>query len=330
MVATSTAYMIGTTVSTCIVKPIVATSRLRQNPLAIRTFSRLPVYPDRISRAILCIKLLVLDKYIFKMPRRKIYSNLAQERPLTTIPIPVTPFDDSLPTKQRASQRRASHAKPQPAPANPDKNLNVLDGTEAIRASPDAEELDERLKGGGIGKDGESHVEKEHRDEDESDSSLSDPPNIASPVQAGRFKSKPAGRVGIKSRIADKSTEVQTGVQATTTKQQSAGGHQFLDPEAEGDEEADEEEIQAALSRPPPANSDYLPLPWKGRLGYVRHDIFAASFAKFNPGLFMYVSTLFKSAGLQLSNLPHCIHLRKSTPAQRSQWTPAPNKEQTR
>ncbi len=41
------------------------------------------------------------------------------------------------------------------------------------------------------------------------------------------------------------------------------------DPEAEGDEELDEEEVKEALARPPPVNSDYLPLPWKGRLGYV-------------------------------------------------------------
>jgi hypothetical protein len=45
------------------------------------------------------------------------------------------------------------------------------------------------------------------------------------------------------------------------------------DPEAEGDELADEEEIKEALSRPPPVNSDYLPLPWKGRLGYVRFTL---------------------------------------------------------
>ena len=41
------------------------------------------------------------------------------------------------------------------------------------------------------------------------------------------------------------------------------------DPEAEGEEEADEEEIKEAMLRPPPVNSDYLPLPWKGRLGYA-------------------------------------------------------------
>ncbi|KIW33975.1 UV damage endonuclease UvdE, variant [Cladophialophora immunda] len=41
------------------------------------------------------------------------------------------------------------------------------------------------------------------------------------------------------------------------------------DPEAEGDEEANPEELKEALSRPPPVNSSYLPLPWKGRLGYA-------------------------------------------------------------
>lgn len=41
------------------------------------------------------------------------------------------------------------------------------------------------------------------------------------------------------------------------------------DPEADGDQSADPEELREALSRPPPVNSSYLPLPWKGRLGYA-------------------------------------------------------------
>ena len=49
----------------------------------------------------------------------------------------------------------------------------------------------------------------------------------------------------------------------------STAGSESLDPEAEGEEEAGEEGLQEALSRPPPVHSDYLPLPWKGRLGYV-------------------------------------------------------------
>lgn len=29
--------------------------------------------------------------------------------------------------------------------------------------------------------------------------------------------------------------------------------------------------IERALERPPPVNSDYVPIPWKGRIGYVCH-----------------------------------------------------------
>ena len=41
------------------------------------------------------------------------------------------------------------------------------------------------------------------------------------------------------------------------------------DPESDEDIPVQAEELQEALSRPPPVNSSYLPLPWKGRLGYV-------------------------------------------------------------
>ncbi|KGO39377.1 Major facilitator superfamily domain, general substrate transporter [Penicillium expansum] len=42
-----------------------------------------------------------------------------------------------------------------------------------------------------------------------------------------------------------------------------------LDPESEEDIPVDAEELKEALGRPPPVNSSYLPLPWKGRLGYA-------------------------------------------------------------
>ncbi|KUL86392.1 hypothetical protein ZTR_08188 [Talaromyces verruculosus] len=42
-----------------------------------------------------------------------------------------------------------------------------------------------------------------------------------------------------------------------------------LDPESDEDVPADVEEVKEALERPAPVNSDYLPLPWKGRLGYA-------------------------------------------------------------
>ncbi|KAK6829097.1 hypothetical protein RU639_003550 [Aspergillus parasiticus] len=41
------------------------------------------------------------------------------------------------------------------------------------------------------------------------------------------------------------------------------------DPESDEDVPVQPEELREALSRPPPVNSSYLPLPWKGRLGYA-------------------------------------------------------------
>ncbi|PYH49489.1 UV-endonuclease UVE-1 [Aspergillus saccharolyticus JOP 1030-1] len=42
-----------------------------------------------------------------------------------------------------------------------------------------------------------------------------------------------------------------------------------MDPESDDDVPVEAEELQDALSRPPPVHSSYLPLPWKGRLGYA-------------------------------------------------------------
>ena len=42
-----------------------------------------------------------------------------------------------------------------------------------------------------------------------------------------------------------------------------------MDPESEEEVLVDADELQDALTRPPAVNSSYLPLPWKGRLGYV-------------------------------------------------------------
>ncbi|KAJ5120862.1 uncharacterized protein N7515_010250 [Penicillium bovifimosum] len=42
-----------------------------------------------------------------------------------------------------------------------------------------------------------------------------------------------------------------------------------LDPESDEDIPLEAEELKEALGRPPPVNSSYLPLPWKGRLGYA-------------------------------------------------------------
>lgn len=305
--------MFRKTVSTCVVRPVNAASRLLCYPLATRVYSRLSFHPEHVTRALLCFKPLS-NKPMVIMARRKSHSNLARERLPTAIPISIAPSDNSLHPKPRASQRIVSQLKSGPPPTNPDRNPNILDGPDATRASPDAEELDQcNLEKLGIR--GEDDVKKEDKDNNDSDSPLSDLSDTDSPVKAGKSKSKQDRRVEIQSQIADNRKD-EPAVQASTTKQKPANDYQFLDPEAEGDEEADEEEIQAALSRPPPVHSNCLPLPWKGRLGYVRRDFSTPSFANISPGLFVHVPTLFKSAGLQLSNLPHRIDSRKPAPSQ--------------
>ena len=199
------------------------------------------------------------------MPKRKSVSKATNEPAFTLAPIPIPNFeeDSAPPLKRRASQRKVSQPKPNTGSTNPDKNANVLDGPGALRASPDASEPDERLNVAEAGMD----VDKQVKDEDEDDSPLSDLPE--SQPEPRTKKAKPRARANATSKKEVTDEAKSKPAPATKEKKEASKVPQFLNPEAEGDEEADEEEIQAALSRPPPVHSDYLPLPWKGRLGYV-------------------------------------------------------------
>lgn len=197
---------------------------------------------------------------LLTMAKRKSTSTALQGRAITTVPIHPPPFDDDLPPppKRRASQRKVSQPKPDTGSTNPDKNANVLDAPEALRASPDGDETMNLEKAG-------MDVEKQVKEED-SDSPLSEAQEIEEPVE--KIMGIKTGKTATAAKIEDKEKSKKPTV-AAKRKSEPTKEPQFLDPEAEGDEEADEEEIQAALSRPPPVNSNYLPLPWKGRLGYV-------------------------------------------------------------
>jgi len=199
------------------------------------------------------------------MAKRKSLSTATQGPALTTVPIPPPAFDDDPPPppKRRASQRKVSQPKPDTGSTNPDINANVLDAPGALRASPDADEPDERMNLGEAGMD----VGKQLMEED-NDSPLSEMSDVEPPDEAKKAKPKSKAAAAAKKEVKEDSTK-KPAITAKH-KQDATKEPQFLDPEAEGDEEADEEEIQAALSRPPPVHSNYLPLPWKGRLGYVR------------------------------------------------------------
>lgn len=193
-------------------------------------------------------------------------STALQGPAITKVPIHPPPFDDepNPPAKRRASQRRVSQPKPNTGSTNPNKNANVLDAPEALRASPDEDET-MNLKEAGM------DVDKQVKEED-SDSPLSELEEVEEPVETRKGNSK--GKTAADVKKVNKQAEKKPAV-AAKDQNEPAKEAQFLDPEAEGDEEAGEEEIQAALSRPPPVNSDYLPLPWKGRLGYVSFTLTA-------------------------------------------------------
>ncbi|KAL8686375.1 MAG: hypothetical protein Q9218_007152 [Villophora microphyllina] len=193
------------------------------------------------------------------MPKRKSSAALAQPLPLLDLPIQAPVIEDGAPPpKRRASARTASQTK---TLVNPDENADVLDAPDALRASPDASGEDEQID-----------IEKAKQDDDfvangDSDPSLSDMSDIESLVKTNATPVKVAKKAG--------GPQPATGGQAKKPaapvkgKKDNTKEPQFLDPEADGEEEADEEELQAALARPPPVNNDYLPLPWKGRLGYA-------------------------------------------------------------
>ena len=213
---------------------------------------------------------------------------------------------------------------------NPNINANVLDAPGALRASPDADEPDERMDLDKAGMDVEKQVKNEDEDEEvpsltngaDSDSPLSEMSNVESPVKAKApakgGKAKAPGKAKAKGVSAAKAPLDEVGL--AKAKKESSKGSQFLDPEDDGLDEADEEEIQAALSRPPPVNSDYLPLPWKGRLGYVC-AVFPShrSTSLTTAGLPLYLPPLLQSPGLHLPNLPNSLNPRKPTPPPRPQ-----------
>jgi hypothetical protein len=98
----------------------------------------------------------------------------------------------------------------------------------------------------------------------------------------------------------------------------------------------DPEELREALGRPPPVNSSYLPLPWKGRLGYVGYAVLDTIYPADDPpiltwiGLFKYVPPLFNTLRILFSNMSNRLHTRKSTPAPRPRPAHTPDQEPSR
>jgi UV DNA damage endonuclease len=148
---------------------------------------------------------------------------------------------------------------------NPDHENGVIDSMEALRASPDADEKGEAFKLNGVIK----------TPEDEDSSALSD---LEEPVIRPAKKPK---KTPTKSSVAAKkgSDEIKAfkaeqaakkAVEKKVKMEDEDDGGVRADPDGDEDGPAeDADALKREAARPPPVNSDYLPLPWKGRLGYV-------------------------------------------------------------
>lgn len=226
---------------------------------------------------------------------------------------------------KRAASRRGK------VDTNPDHNAEIIDGKAALRASPDADEkgeaLDVRKINGPLltpakpnGINGKISIKDEASDSPLSD--LGDETPAVSPAK--KLKKSPT-----KSSIAAKkgSDEIKAfRAEQAAAKKAAAGAGTKIKKEDDGDEwdqrqdpdgdevgpaeDADTLKLEAA--RPPPVNSDYLPLPWKGRLGYVRPGL-SATWIVDLANLLRRVLTLTCGSRILQSSAPELVELRLSS-----------------
>lgn len=163
------------------------------------------------------------------------------------------------PKRKRTVATAAAAKGPAEPLINPQVNPEIIDAPNALRASPDSD-VEKGVAPGKV------------KDEVGSESPLSEVPEVViePPKKKRNTASKPSAEKDAAPVKVEESGTTPKAVAAKKKTPVKAERNEPADPEAEiEEEEADEDEIKAASMRPPPVHSDYLPLPWKGRLGYV-------------------------------------------------------------
>lgn len=229
--------------------PLPALPCHRMSPVS----SRLPVCCSLIRSRVLFLPSYTATHSAFMGPKRKRSAAAAVELAVEHIS-PVSAIANVPPiVKPRLVDEHATSR----TVDNPSINGHVLNGANASRASP------------------ESPTNPAIAPDIDSDISLSDAPDDVEPSgKKKRAKGKTRARHAGKSKESEKDGDLNFVKAAGPAKAapmatKTNGVGAVDDPEAESNEEAGEQEIAEALTRPPPVNSDYLPLPWKGRLGFV-------------------------------------------------------------
>ncbi|KAF1852196.1 UV-endonuclease UvdE [Cucurbitaria berberidis CBS 394.84] len=188
----------------------------------------------------------------------------------TGVPLP--------PNMAKPARRQSTRGGTAAIATDPNLNPDILDGITALRASPDGHEygdLESRLEPSttsGISAASDATTEKKTPSTGTNGEVISstarDANGAASATLASRKKAKKAGAQHVKIEVGESNIGAVNGVKENVTGPvavvDASGDASALDAENE-----DEIEGKETLSRPPPVNSEYLPLPWKGRLGYA-------------------------------------------------------------
>lgn len=146
-------------------------------------------------------------------------------------------------------------------------------------------------------------------------------------VEESVFESNPSQPASFRPRMASRTaSSVLKPDRLLLTPDPCEADDQGWEPAVGLDDEAPEtaEAADRGAKRAPAVNSDYLPLPWKGRLGYVSFSLveFACRHSRLTiSGMSEHVPTCRQTARLQLTNVSHLIHNRAPSPAGRSLTT---------
>ncbi|KAI8935009.1 hypothetical protein NX059_008675 [Plenodomus lindquistii] len=187
-----------------------------------------------------------------------------------------------LPANVTKPPRRQSSRGGAAATTDPNLNPDIMDGVTALRASPDGHEdggltshpkppdVNGAANGVSAEADATTGITAVLSTGGASVANGAVPTPAAAAASKG--KRKKAGAPHVKVEQDETNIGAVKGNKANVTGPAESAGIPG-DPEAaEGlldEEHEDEAEFKEALSRPPPVNSEYLPLPWKGRLGYA-------------------------------------------------------------
>lgn len=205
------------------------------------------------------------------------------------------PAHIAKPPPRRQSARGGSATAAAAATTDPNVNPDIVDGASARRASPDGHECtgtEFHLKQNAVSAPSAATTEEKALSSTgvNGHAASGEANDIITVSAPGKTKRKRAGAPHVKVEEGESNIGAAGGAKKDVINPVVAT-RMPGDPEVSEGLEAeneDETEVKEALSRPPPVNSEYLPLPWKGRLGYVckQHTI-ADPFTELTPRLGM-------------------------------------------